>query len=63
MNNSQLSRAVDALYDCVKELNDIAAETIDYRDARIQNIEAALAKLANIIYVEPDPEHMKDRLK
>lgn len=57
MSNAQLSRAVDALYDCVKELKDIASDMIDCRDARIQNVEYSLDKLANILYVEKDEEN------
>lgn len=62
MNNSQLSRAVDALYDCVKELKEIAAETIDHRDSRIQNIEASLDKLGTILYVEKDERPEMEKL-
>lgn len=56
MTNAQLSRAVDALYDCVKELKDIASDMIDCRDARLQNIESSLDRLANILYVEKDED-------
>lgn len=54
MSNAQLSRAVDAAYDCIKELKSICEDLIDSKDVRVQAIELSLDRLATILYVEPN---------
>src|SRR5690348_3701655 len=56
MSTSQLTRAVEALYSCVNELHEIVSDTIDTRDARLENLGASLEKLMTIIYIEKDEE-------
>lgn len=54
MSNTQLSRAIDSAYDCLKELREICSEVVDSKDARIVAAEHALDKMAEILYVEKD---------
>lgn len=52
MNEDQIFRALDAIYDAIMALSAVAHETIDHQDGRLEELREATKSLHDTLYVE-----------